>query len=1051
MSNELLRRPSPHPANPQQVPPIQGSQPQQIPMMGMRQIPTHEMASRITTLRAQMATQEHMLKQLQVRHNIVRGTADEGPLLAQVKELTMEYNKRKDYIQKLTQGIDAFRSQQSQANANGPAGSGQPSWIPHNTQQGQPFDPSAARSQMAMQNQQQSPSLQQAQANHLVSQGLVPPRSGPTPQLHPPGQQPQHTSPFNNLQVGGSSPFSFSANTPQPVTTGPSQNQLGPSTPQGAGVGNMSHPMPLDKTHFEATYKSFCLKRPVKMDPRGVLIENRPVDLHRLHVEVMKEGGHANVSQKDLWPVIGARLDFAQLHATDGEPARSGPGIGLQLGQIYQAMLQDFDNWYIAQMHESRKNAMSQGTARSPQQMQMLMTMSHLSVAELRARGVEEKMINFVEQHRPNLQRSYQEQRSFQNRLRNANLSQAGGGPHAQAAAIAMQQNGGGGGQQGQPQGQPRPVPPGIGGPGNSLPFTNSPVGQQQNATARNQFAVGVPQFVPQGPQQQQQQVPGGQAARMIQQQPGQQRIPLAAADALIQRCKLEYTTTNIQSLHAVDIPPEQRVEYNRLLENTFRTVQDTDQKLQVVVTVLQKEEVIRRLITIICTVQHQRSLLSTTSPRYVITFDNLRGMSVELQRIMDSFNHSFANMRGSNNQRLGLLNMQVPQPQQQQLMGSSMMSPPNTVMGTPDMAPQARPPSIHQPPNVGPPQQQNLRPSVSLQPPPKRGAKASQGAGAVSTPSPAPMHSASTPITNAPTPTAMASSPPSTVAAAAATKSPKTKAPPKPKLPQRARRVSKAATPVAPPAPPPAPEQTQPTTSTSGNGGGSAKRPREEEFMIPGPSSALNEASPPKRAKLDWESEPSEALRKKKEDMENFNSDQDPSTFLAEMTELIKRATAGEGSGLSETLEMILKGYGTVPNLTDGAGNVSLGESSNSARESTPPPGSMAELDEYFDFSFGTVEDEDNNSKAPTPDLVSSSSTNPSPESNHELEAPHHTLSSSSSSTVDVKTEELSNPPRLGIWKDVDGGEAAYYQPNEWKWDSPMASFDPAWAIFNS
>ena len=165
---------------------------------------------------------------------------------------------------------------------------------------------------MAVQNQQpahgqSSPSLQQtqAQANHLVSQGLVPPRLGPTPQLHP-GQQPgaQHTSPFNNLQ-GGGPPFPFSANTPQPSTTGPSQNQPGPSTPQGAGAGgNMPHPAPLEKALFEATYKSFCMKRPLKMDPRAAIIDNRPVDLYRLHAEVMKEGGQTNVSCCDLLKVI---------------------------------------------------------------------------------------------------------------------------------------------------------------------------------------------------------------------------------------------------------------------------------------------------------------------------------------------------------------------------------------------------------------------------------------------------------------------------------------------------------------------------------------------------------------------------------------------------------------------------------------------------------------------------------------------------------------------------------------------------------------------------
>lgn len=165
-----------------------------------------------------------------------------------------------------------------------------------------------------------------------------------------------------------------------------------------------------------------------------------------------------------------------------------------------------------------------------------------MSVAELRAQGVDEKMIHFVEQRRANLQRSFQEQKTFATKMRTASQ----GGPHAQAAAaIAMQQNGG------QPQGQPqgRPVAPGMGGPGASLPFANSPQ-QQQQATAtlaaRNQFAVGVPQFVQQGPQQQQQ-VPGGQnmqAARMMQQ--GQQRSTLATADALIQRCKLEYTTNSM-------------------------------------------------------------------------------------------------------------------------------------------------------------------------------------------------------------------------------------------------------------------------------------------------------------------------------------------------------------------------------------------------------------------------------------------------------------------------------------------------------------------------
>jgi hypothetical protein len=114
MSNELLRRPSPHPGNPQQVPPVQGSQPQQLPMMvgpnGARvPISPQEMAQRINILKSQMASQEQLIKQLQIQHNSVKGTPQEGQLLAKVKDLTMEYNKRRDYVQRFTQGHDTFR------------------------------------------------------------------------------------------------------------------------------------------------------------------------------------------------------------------------------------------------------------------------------------------------------------------------------------------------------------------------------------------------------------------------------------------------------------------------------------------------------------------------------------------------------------------------------------------------------------------------------------------------------------------------------------------------------------------------------------------------------------------------------------------------------------------------------------------------------------------------------------------------------------------------------------------------------------------------------
>ncbi len=186
--------------------------------------------------------------------------------------------------------------------------------------------------------------------------------------------------------------------------------------------------------------------------------------------------------------------------------------------------------------------------------------------------------------------------------------------------------------------------------------------------------------------------------------------------------------------------------------------------------------------------------------------------------------------------------------------------------------------------------------------------------------------------------------------------------------------------------------------------------------------------------------------LKQREEQATKVETEEDASVFLEQMTELIKLA-GGEGisSDISDTLDIILKGYSAVPD-----GSMSLGEASGSgARPSSPPIPSVDEF-EFFDFSsFETeaVADEDETgSKAATPDLVSSSSTNPSPESGSEADGTHHALTFS-----DLKTEEPADPLRLSTMKEVDGGESAYYQSTEWKWDGPMSTLDQPWAIFQS
>ena len=367
-----------------------------------------------------------------------------------------------------------------------------------------------------------------------------------------------------------------------------------------------------------------------------------------------------------------------------------------------------------------------------------------------------------------------------------------------------------------------------------------------------------------------------------------------------------------------------------------------------------------------------------------------------------------------------------------------------------PDMLPHSRPPVPQQQqiPNPLLQQQQppqnlssSLRPPVTAPPKVQRKPQQPSSAASASTPSPA---AAATPVASTPTPTAVASSPPGM-------KSPKGKASvkPKPTIGPTKRRVPK----VVPPPVSAEPVQSSPSTSNR-----NPKRPHDDNTLNgAGPASGssstvANEPSPPKRPKTEWDSAPSEALRKKNEAIDSIKTEEDASVFLEQMTaELIKMAANGESqeslsSDISDTLEMILKGYGPIPDIS---GAMSLGESST-AREASSPTPLMDSFDEFFDFSFGT--DDENNSKAPTPDLVSSSSTNPSPESNHEVDAANHGLPSSSSSAMEIKTEEQPDHLRLGTWKEIDHGEATYYNPTtEWKYDSPMPSHDQPWAIFNS
>jgi len=244
-----------------------------------------------------------------------------------------------------------------------------------------------------------------------------------------------------------------------------------------------------------------------------------------------------------MWNIIGARLGFVQFHRTENEPAKSGPGVAQQLAHIYKEYLLQFDGFYVSQILEQRMK-MQQANASfqaqmaafnwSPQQMQAVIALSHMSTQDLHAQNVPEKMIQFVENHRASLQRTHQDQKNFQRTLRGVNPSPSQGGS--------------------QPSEQGRPSVPGAPGIGPSNSFAGAPTQHNVALTiaARQQFL------------QQQQQQQFQNTANIMQGRPPQQGGPqlqqsplparpnsqaIANAESLIAKYKHEYTTSSMFSI----------------------------------------------------------------------------------------------------------------------------------------------------------------------------------------------------------------------------------------------------------------------------------------------------------------------------------------------------------------------------------------------------------------------------------------------------------------------------------------------------------------------
>lgn len=167
------------------------------------------------------------------------------------------------------------------------AGGNQP-WISQSNA-AQPFDPSngqTSRPFMGMLPGQSSHPVQMS-SNQFVSPALGPTRTVPNSQQ---SLQPQQGGggvgyPFLN-GMGGSAPFSR-AKSQQSIM----QGLQGGGTPASLLLNIQM----MEKQKFEMLFNAFCKKRGVKIDPRLLNIENRSLDVHALHVQVIQEGGFAKV------------------------------------------------------------------------------------------------------------------------------------------------------------------------------------------------------------------------------------------------------------------------------------------------------------------------------------------------------------------------------------------------------------------------------------------------------------------------------------------------------------------------------------------------------------------------------------------------------------------------------------------------------------------------------------------------------------------------------------------------------------------------------------
>ncbi|KAI0073671.1 hypothetical protein K474DRAFT_1649179 [Panus rudis PR-1116 ss-1] len=776
-----------------------------------------------------------------------------------------------------------------------------------------------------------------------------------------------------------------------------------------------------------------------------------------------------------------------QQNANDAGPSSSGPGQNMKMnGGMLQAN--------IVQNHPMNPQAQRNPVAglsaitellrnMDPGKAQEMLSFASLSREQMQARGVRPDTINLVDTNRPLLQRLSQSQGQFHMSLKaamsngqfSANMPSGGPAPAEQQSSQAhqhqqsrqnmaqhMQANMA---QQMLNQGQMNAAPAAG---WNGQPSTMPP--QMQGQQQMSQLSMNAQGHMQRGPVQPgQQQQPG----RM----PNRTEVLLHKGSMIVENMRREAQPIAVLQGPPRNLSEADKAQYPAAFAELLRLTTDIDKQLPMFAVVLPQSE-LKQIIHIVANVSMQKNKLAQQTPQYYLDLPTIKHLQASLathwanvKRLLQNRPGHDAN--GGAQQQNGahppgpppsgamqpppvpshMMQQQQPQsaPQQSQM---SHQQPHQSQLQPSQPQPVPQPNVQHPPPSPAQTHSVTPQPAAASIPPTSQGNVAVQARKKPENQASSPAASASTPVANPPTPTHVASSPQTP-------KSPKTKA--KPRQPAKSRKPTagkntagpsqtpQASTPAGPssstataPSPAPAASAPTPTADSSASTEIGQKRRREEEPPTAGPST---QGSPSKKLKTEWDGPVSEELAKKQQEVEEIKSNEDAVKFLEQKQNEVLQAGEEGVQDVNQTLQEIL----SVVDFT-GMGGMDFSGLNFSAIGDDGSRTTAGSIDDWLDLSsYPAVDD----SKAATPDLVHTSSTNPSPESAPDSDANHGSSNSNDNAKIADNKDDfdwsLSFMDQYNGIKPLAGNEATFYINPEFDYENPMPASSDPWAISSS